>query len=398
MNKSDRNPITLAIHWARFGPYHLVRLWAAFYRMQTAEVRVIGLETASMDEIYSWAREDGSTVFERYTAFPGRSYHKISPIEMWSGVTTLLNRIKPDVVAVAGYGLVDAWAILGWCRIHRRPAILMSESKADDSLRVKWKEWLKQRLVSQFAAALCGGSPHRAYLEDLGMKPDRIFKGYDVVDNDYFWQAAEQARQQPTTFRYLPGLEKPGPFFLASARFIQRKNLDGLLRAYGQYCHRLDRADNERDPWRLVILGDGVMRDVLENLIRDEGLTGVSLPGFRQIGELPAYYGLGSAFVHPALQEPWGLVVNEAMAAGLPVLVSNRCGCASDLVNEGENGFTFDPEDIDGLADLMYRLSSGQVDLQAMSRASRSQISRWEPDRFAQGLYNALQVALELRL
>ena len=79
----------------------------------------------------------------------------------------------------------------------------------------------------------------------------------------------------------------------------------------------------------------------------------VLLPGFKQYPELPLYYGLAGAFVLPSLTEPWGLVVNEAMAAGLPVVVSDRCGCASDLVRPGENGFAFDPCDIEQLAALL---------------------------------------------
>jgi glycosyltransferase involved in cell wall biosynthesis len=144
-----------------------------------------------------------------------------------------------------------------------------------------------------------------------------------------------------------------------------------------------------------VILGDGDEREALTHLMSFENIRNVSFPGFRQIDELPIYYGLASVFIHPAYQEQWGLVVNEAMAAGLPVLVSNRCGCAPDLVSDGNNGFTFSPEDVTALADLMMKVSSGQVNLQAMSLAARNRIGERGPKRFAQGLYGALQVALQ---
>jgi glycosyltransferase involved in cell wall biosynthesis len=225
------------------------------------------------------------------------------------------------------------------------------------------------------------------------MLPEQILDGYDVVDNSYFWNESQKARHNPAAYRRLAGLETPGPFFLASARFIKRKNLDGLLRAYGTYRER--RAG--RNAWRLVILGDGAERQGLERIIDDEGLDGVSMPGFRQIDELPAYYGLAGAFIHPPLQEQWGLVVNEAMASGLPVLVSDRCGCAPDLVREGENGFTFDPEDSGALAMLMDHVSSRQVDLAEMGRSARSHISLWGPERFAEGMYRAFSVATSSR-
>jgi 1,2-diacylglycerol 3-alpha-glucosyltransferase len=82
------------------------------------------------------------------------------------------------------------------------------------------------------------------------------------------------------------------------------------------------------------------------------------------------------------------------MAASLPVLVSNRCGCVPDLISEGVNGFTFPPDDTAMLTDLMLRTSSGTVDLHAMGVASRERIREWGPDRFAQGLQGAVQVAL----
>ena len=97
----------------------------------------------------------------------------------------------------------------------------------------------------------------------------------------------------------------------------------------------------------------------------------VILAGFKQYDELPAYYGLASAFVHASTTEQWGLVVNEAMASGLPVLVSDRCGCAPDLVEDGVNGFTFDPYDVEALAGLMQRVAAMTDERRQAMGASR---------------------------
>jgi glycosyltransferase involved in cell wall biosynthesis len=120
----------------------------------------------------------------------------------------------------------------------------------------------------------------------------------------------------------------------------------------------------------------------------------VILPGFRQYHELPALYGLAGAFVHASTTEQWGLVVNEAMAAGLPVIVSHCCGCTPDLVQNGVNGFTFDPCDVEELAGLMQRVA-GMTDRQrdAMGAAGRRIIADWGPERFADGLMQAVAVA-----
>ena len=122
----------------------------------------------------------------------------------------------------------------------------------------------------------------------------------------------------------------PERYFLASARFVPKKNLLRLLEAYAGYRRRAG-----ADAWHLVLLGDGELRGDIERRSALPDLAGaVILPGFRQYDELPAYYGLARAFVHASTTEQWGLVVNEAMAAGLPVLVSDRCGCAPDLVED----------------------------------------------------------------
>jgi glycosyltransferase involved in cell wall biosynthesis len=122
----------------------------------------------------------------------------------------------------------------------------------------------------------------------------------------------------------------------------------------------------------------------------------VLLPGFKQYDELPAFYGPAGAFIHASTTEPWGLVVNEAMASGLPVLVSNRCGCAQDLVQEGKNGFTFDPDNVEELAQLMFQVSAFQPSkLSEFGSESRRIISGWGPERFATGLRDAVAAALE---
>ena len=386
---------SVVIQWPRLGPYYKARSSAAFHELAAAGIKVVVLETASLDDTYAWEKDDGPTPFERFVALPGKVYERISIRECWYGIRDLLERIDPAVVFIHGYCTYDTWCALAWCKLHKRPAILMSDSKYDDMKRVWWKEWLKGKVVGQFKAALIAGSLQRIYMEELGMRPERIFDGFDAVDNDFFWEGAKRARRNPVNYRSLAGLESAGPFFLASGRFIKLKNLDGLLRAYAQY-RRIMTATFERiPPWRLVILGDGAERRALEHLVHSEGIQGVSFPGFLQIGELPIYYGLARVFVHPAFKDTWGLVVNEAMAAGLPVLVSKRCGCAPDLVSEGANGYTFAPDDLSTMTDLMVRVSSGHVDLQSMSIASRNLIKEWGLKRFVQGLIGALQVALQ---
>jgi 1,2-diacylglycerol 3-alpha-glucosyltransferase len=394
MSFVNSRSIKFVIHWPRFGPYHVARIHAAQNYLSSQNIELAGLEVASSDRTYQWSSFDQQLVTNRKIVFPNRVYDEISSIQIFHGLFTALREIQPDVIAVNGYSSIDSWAIIVWSKLHHRRIILMNDSKEDDLKRSPKKEYLKKLFVRNFDAGLCAGTEHQRYLSQLGMNIKYIFTGYDVVDNAYFWHEAENVRKNIEGYRNLPGLNSLTPFFLASSRFIKRKNLGGLLDAYHLYRECFVQENRESLPWRLVILGDGDERYRLECKIADQSIEDVTLVGFRQIEELPAYYGLASVFIHPALNDQWGLVVNEAMACGLPVLVSKHCGCVPELVHIGENGYLFDPEDTVELANLMLSMSTGRVDIAKMGRASLETISNWGLERFSQGLFGAIQAAL----
>jgi glycosyltransferase involved in cell wall biosynthesis len=370
----EARPIVVA--WHRLGPYHHARLRAA-----AARLPVVGLELSTVDSVNAWAALEGAEGFTKVTAFPGEDADRVPVRRLWVRLGGLLDELRPSAVAVHGWATRSALALMHLAIERRVPLVMMSESTTDDAAR-RWPvEVMKRQIVCKCAAALVGGRPQAAYLVALGMEPSRVFPGYDVVDNAHFAHGVATCRCM---------LELPRPFFLASARFVEKKNLLRLLEAFAYY-----RDDAGGAAWHLVILGDGPLRSALEALRARLGLGDyVLMPGFKQYAELPAWYGLASAFVHASTVEQWGLVVNEAMAAGLPVLVSDRCGCACDLVRDGVNGFAFDPYDIAGLAALMQRLAHGYVDREAMGRASRAIIADWGPECFAQALAAASETAL----
>jgi 1,2-diacylglycerol 3-alpha-glucosyltransferase len=372
----------VALCFARFGPYHRARAGALSGRCHMHEIEF------STRDSYAWTYQAGDPDRPRTTIFPDIELQSLAPARVRRSVAAVLASIGPDAVAVPGWSEPASLAALAWARSEGVPAILMSESSEGDARRGPVGELVKARLVRCFSAALVGGTRARDYAGALGMPPERIFLGYDAVDNEHFRRGAEAALERADGLRARLGA--PSRFFLASARFIERKNLFRLLDAHARY-----RVLAGERAWGLVLLGDGELRPRLEEHARALGLgAGVLMPGFQQYEDLPAWYGLASAFVHASTVEQWGLVVNEAMAAGLPVLVSSRCGCAPDLVADGVNGFTFDPLDVEQLAGLMYRLAHGGVDRAVMGRASRAMIALWGPDRFAAGLTGAVEVAL----
>ena len=467
----------LAVIFHRFGPYHAARLAAV-----AGVCEVTAIELAAETAEYAWDKIEGSTHFQRVTLFPVGDSRTAELGELQQRMNLALQKCRPEVVAIPGWSEPGALAALLWCSETGTPVVLMSESTAHDERRVWWKEWLKRRVVRLCSTALVGGRLHADYLEQLGMALERVFTGYDVVENKHFSAKAEESRKQkaessslppspprsgrgtegevsqsetlkthkdesltphPASGHLLPSGCGEGKFFLASARFIEKKNLPRLIEAYALYRETVqaeDRGLKAEDrsqrtevadapafnpqspilnpqssipsefstpisafsiqhsafpqvPWDIVLLGDGPLRADLCSLIADLSLQdSVLMPGFKQYDELPAWYARASAFVHASTSEQWGLVVNEACAAGLPVLVSNRCGCAPELVQEGVNGFTFDPNDARELAALMVDMAQ-RPDRAAMGRESERIVSHWRPAAFATGLLQAAELA-----
>lgn len=374
----------VAVLFDRFGPYHRARLQAAGKTMN-----VLGIELAGKSDTYDWNQVGESPSFERTTVFPGRASSEVTPRRMYETVRETLGAFGPDVIAPSGWHHPGALSALRWGLSHKVPVVVMSESSYRDHDRTWWREALKRRVVGRFSAGLVGGERHRDYLERLGMPRDRIYLGYDVVDNAHFQTGAEQARRHASTRRDRLGL--PETFFLASSRFTPKKNLPRLIEAFAQY-----RRAAPTGAWDLILLGDGPERPTVVEAMEEQGIREfVHLPGFKQYEELPDYYGLAGAFVHASTREEWGLVVNEAMAAGLPVLVSKHCGCAPDLVAEGENGYTFDPYDTEQLATYMTTLAHGGVDRAAFGARSAGRIQNWAPEAFGRGLQQAAASALD---
>lgn len=362
----------VALIFENFGPYHVARL-SALARL--CNLTAIELRRQSVD--YSWNRAN-STAFRRITL-----EHAVADL------AAALSEAAPDVVFIPGWSGPSVIQALAWCRRYRVPAVIMSDSQEIDAPRVWWRETVKGWILRNGSAAFVAGKPHQSYAEALGMPTELIVVGYDCVDNDYFAAGADAARA--ATFDLRSELGFTAPYLLTSARFVPKKNLLGLLDAFAD-CE----ARHKRD-LRLVILGDGPLRPLIEARIEGLGLKdSVILPGFVQYEHLPAWLGLAEAFVLASTTEQWGLVVNEAMAAGLPVLVSDRCGSVPDLIVEGETGFAFDPNDPAKLSRLIDHIINMNVEeRRQMGAAARKQVARFTPDTFAKAALEAAQLASE---
>jgi glycosyltransferase involved in cell wall biosynthesis len=380
---------TMAVSFTNFGPYHLARLRALAEHLGRRGGRLIAYETAGAERLYPWRTPRRDEPFDWVTLFPGRELEAIPRSSCARAMREALGRDRPDALGIVGYVRPESMAALGWARRHGRPTVLMSESQEIDHRRVWWKEAIKRRRVARFSAGLVGGPRQRDYLAGLGMPAGRIALGYNAVDNDRYASGAEAARRSPAGRRGLP----ESPYFLAVNRFVPEKNLVRLVRAFVRYRRMTPSAR----AWDLVLCGGGPGEPDVDEAIRYSGVPdAIYRPGFLQADELARWYAHASAFVHPSLMEPWGLVVNEAAACGLPLLVSDRAGCVETLVPDlpDTSGRRFDPADEGDLAAALAWVAGLPDDRRAaLGRRAAEIVAGWGPDRFARGTLEALDLA-----
>jgi 1,2-diacylglycerol 3-alpha-glucosyltransferase len=370
----------VAVIWIDWYTYHLARL-RALTRNEDLRGNVLGIELVGgcgehrglrfRSDDQSEDRRDLPVV----TLLPGVNWSaSLQPrlaVEVWRK----LSAANASLVLVPGYYTAPAIAAALWARLHGRRSVMMAETTRQDHQRVWWKELSKKWLIRLlFDSAIAGGKPHVRYLRELGIGEGSIRRAYDVVDNEFYRSEAERARAASNRSQ----LGLPEDYFLFVGRLSPEKNVAGLVASFAEYRAAGGRAS-------LVICGDGPQKAELEARASQAGIAQyVRFAGLKAGRELPPYYAHARCFVLPSTREPWGLVVNEAMASGLPVIVSNRCGCAEDLVEDGANGYTFDPGQPGALTQKLQLLGGmDQRDLAAMAERSREIIARYSPEIWA---------------
>ena len=364
----------IAVIIERVGPYHRARMEALARR-----VPVLAIETCAVDETYLWASETAGA-FARATLFPTLAEARVVP-RLKRALDRELRAFKPDVIAIPGWADPAGLLAFAWARERGTPVIIISDSQAIDQRRMPIAEAVKRGVVGMASAGFVAGRTHADYLSALGMPRDRIAFGYDVVDNDHFARGAEAARADPAI---RARLDLPARYLISVSRFVEKKNLETLVEAHARWSQTVE------DPVPLVLVGDGPLRNALE---RQAG-PAVYLRSFADYSELPALYGLAQAFILPSTVEQWGLTVNEAMAAGCPVIASDRAGATAELVEDGVTGIVAAPT-VEGLSAAITRLF--QADPASLASAAHARIAAWGPERFVDGMLKAAWVAMSRR-
>jgi 1,2-diacylglycerol 3-alpha-glucosyltransferase len=299
-------------------------------------------------------------------------------------MTSALKAAAAEVIVCGGYSYLASWQCLLWSRRHQIPLLLWSESNEQDARRRKrMVEFLKKNFLRRCTSFIVPGQSARAYLRAHGVDDENIFTAPNAVDNDLFAAAAERTRTCAEELR--DELALPERYFLFVGRMVVEKGVFDLLEAYAKLDGRL------REQIGLVFAGNGPARQAVEERAARISPGTIRFPGFVQRDDLAKYYGLAEALVLATHSDTWGLVVNEAMACGLAIILTDVAGCAPDLIQAGWNGFLIAPKDISSLAAAMASLAVKPDLCKSMGLNSQQQVAPFTAEVWANSIHSAIK-------
>lgn len=295
---------------------------------------------------------------------------------------------RPDYLLCYGYTLKPQIAALLWASLTNTHFAVIGDANIHCDTASGMKRFLKRRWLSQItgraAALITIGTANRLFWEAYGAKPEQLFEARFAVDNDFYERASRARRSDAAALRTKLGLSDK-VIFLFVGRLVKRKNVDLIIRAAQQL---------NDDRIAVVIAGTGEEFASLESMAGDD--PRVIMAGPIAPDQLPLYYAMSDVMVLPANQEPWGLVINEAMACGLAVIAHRHCGATVDLVAP-DNGFTLETFNADELARAIKSIADNDDLRRAMQERSREKIKSWSIDAAARGIIDAVGSSIKAR-
>jgi glycosyltransferase involved in cell wall biosynthesis len=368
-------------------PYR-IPVFNALARHEEIDLQVIFL-AESDPELRDWVVYKGEIRFS-YQVLPSwRKRFAGHSLLLNRGLKAALQQAAPDIILCGGYNYLASWVGMRWAIKHRTPFILWVESTELDIRGRNWiVEFLKARFLKRCSAFVVPGQSSFHYVKNYGVRDEKIFTAPNAVDTELFSQKAADVRQDEEMRRQ--SLRLPPRFFLFVGRLVREKGVFDLLEAYGKLTAELRAAVG------LVLAGEGTVRP---ELLRRASLIKpgqIRFSGFVQREQLASYYALADVFVFPTHTDPWGLVVNEAMACGLPVIASDAAGCTADLVEDNWNGRVVRRGDAAQLASAMEELGRDPALRKRMGNHSQERILRYSPEACADGIARAA-LFLEVR-
>ena len=367
-------------------PPYRVPLFNQLARQPRIDLRVFLCGETEPNRHWEWPAdirfvyEVGSTV--KWSPRPGKTFY-VNP-----RLTHSLRRFRPDAVIAGGTTLVGlaAWAgakLSGAVFVLWSEATLLSERH-----RPPWSLPLRRFLVRHAQAYVASSSPAADYFSSLGADPEYIRVSLLTLDVKSFGQEVQEHRQERELLKHNWGLS--GPVVSYFGNLEPWKGPDLLVKTYLNALSSC--ADAE-----LLLVGSGTMTDELKALGSSVYGARVHFAGFVQHRDLPAYYAVTDLFCLFSLRDSFGIVVTEAIAAGLPVMCSKFAGAAYDLVEHGQNGFVIDPEDIGTDARLMSEILTDNSLRARMAEQSGVIAQKCTVEQAAAAMLDAVRYALGSR-
>lgn len=297
------------------------------------------------------------------------------------GCFKIIRKMKPDVINITGYSDFALWIVIIYCKFKGIKTILSNESTAGDHHRNKLYEYLKALFITKFDGYFNFGTRSKNYLISLGAEPEKMLVNRNCVDNNSIYRIYQSVLSEKPKIKAELNLSDKN--FIFVGRLIEQKNLFRMLEAF--------KIANEKaqEKWGMIILGDGELESELLDYVVHNKLSNVSFQHGVSWDKVPYYLALGDVLVLPSISETWGLVVNEAMVCGLPVIVSENCGCTSDLVQNNKNGFTFSPLDVNQLSEIFLKFITKDVHKDKMGALSKLIINDYSLENVAKEMYDS---------
>jgi glycosyltransferase involved in cell wall biosynthesis len=341
--------------------------------------RVAALPEVDLTVLYSAETVAGRTwrvdlrhraVFLRGARLPGATKLLHHDYPVTPGITRALDAARPDVVVVSGWSTFAAQGAIAWCRLRHVPYVLVVESH-DEGPRPGWRRKVKgavvPRVVGGASGALVTGTLARRSMIARGAPPERVRVFANTIDVEAFGEQANRLAARRTELREWLGSGPDDVVVVSVARLAPEKGLDVLVHAVAE----------AGDPRLLLVLaGNGPERERLEDLANVRGAR-LTLAGDLEWEQIVQVYVAADVFALLSEREPWAVVVNEAAACGLPLVLSDRVGAAHDLLRDGENGFLVAAGDADAAAAALRRLAADPALRAAYGARSRELAQDW---------------------
>jgi len=293
-------------------------------------------------------------------------YEKVSRLQLCFRLFEQTFWSSADLTVICGYHRIEYWVQLLILMLQGRHRGVFCDATAADQPRTLLKGIFKQFFFRRCHVIFCYGVRSMDYVLSYGVEPSKVRFRCQAAALPIGYSAKQAVAQRAENV-------STSPLFLYVGRLSAEKNLARLIEAFALAYRQIPQA-------RLRLVGNGPLRCELHSLVNAHGVTdAVCFAGSLDQSELTQEYLRAKCLVLPSLSEPWGLVVNEALAFGCPALVSDRCGCCPELIIEGVSGFTFDPMDPVALANKMILAASYWTDTTQTALVCTNIVGKYTP-------------------